>query len=266
VRSSSRRSSRWADHLGGRERRFEPQFAFPVEPAERGFSGGVTGVIDIEQVAARAQTSAQHFVQPLPYARAGLRAHAAFGNAGQVRRVRIQIRLGEYHQVRLGELILEKVREKRIGIRPQHLRGAPWIGQNGVGRQAELVSVVLLERLQHGGGEIHTTSDGLGENHVGPHGQQALGGADEVAEAAAEAGARDFTGIEAGCRGHTRIHQRSSLIVGDDGGAHALLLQQAGRPQQQGGFARSQESACKDQRGAAIALRQAAPTPRRHGQ
>ena len=75
---------------------------------------------------------------------------------------------------------------------------------------------------------------------------------------------RTIGGIEARCRGHACIHQRSPLIVGDDGAAHAALLQQACRAQQQGSFARAQEAACKDQCGAVIALRQAAPTPRRH--
>ena len=35
---------------GGRECGFESQFAFPVEPAQGSFGGGVAGVVDIEEV------------------------------------------------------------------------------------------------------------------------------------------------------------------------------------------------------------------------
>jgi hypothetical protein len=84
--------------------------------------------------------------------------------------------------------------------------------------------VQVLQRLQHGGGYIGAASHGFGEDDIGTRGQQALGSRDEIGEAAAEAGSGDFAGINAGGHGLARIHERTALIVGNYGGAHAALL------------------------------------------
>jgi hypothetical protein len=147
-------------------------------------------------------------------------------------------------------------------VRVIEVGGALGIDQDGEGRYAELRAVKMLERLEHGGGKIHATAHWFGEDDVRPYGQEALGGGDEIAEAAAEACAGDFSGIEAGCGGHAGIHQRAALIVGDDGGAQAATVEQARGAQQQGGLARAEESSDQDQE---RAIRQAAPTLRRRG-
>jgi len=94
----------------------------------------------------------------------------------------------------------------RVGIRLREFGGALRVDQHGKGGQAELRTVKLLERLEHGGGKIHAASHGLGEDHVGLDGQEALGGGDEVPKAATEAGAGDFAGIETRCGSHAGIH------------------------------------------------------------
>jgi hypothetical protein len=95
---------------GGWERGFEAQFAFPVQPAEGCFSGGIAGVVDIQELAARAEAAAQDFVEPFGYALAGLSADAAGGGqAGRQieRQARRPVALREQDQVGLGNLVME---------------------------------------------------------------------------------------------------------------------------------------------------------------
>ena len=71
------------DDGGGRQGGFEAQFAFPIEPAEGGFGGGVAGVVDIEETGAGGETAAEDFVEPFGYALSGKGTDAARRDASR---------------------------------------------------------------------------------------------------------------------------------------------------------------------------------------
>ena len=92
--------------------------------------------------------------------------------------VGIEVGLAGADDVGFLELVLREVVGRAAGV-----------DEDGEGREAVDVAVIRLERLEHGRGEIDAAADWLGEDHVGGEGAEAVGGVEEVAEAAAEASA-----------------------------------------------------------------------------
>jgi len=149
-----------------------------------------------------------------------------------------------------------------IGVRELEIGGALGIDQNREWGQAEVRRMELFQGLEDGGGKIHAASYGLGEDDVGPHGAETIGGGDKIGEAAAETSVRNFSGIEAEGDGEAGIDQCAGLVISNDGGAQAAIVEQAGGAQDQGSFARAEKAANQSQRGA---IRQVIPTLRPRG-
>src|SRR5258708_4882681 len=102
----------------------ELQIRLPVEPAKRRLGFGILLVIWVfEQAAPGHASPVEDFMQPFRDALTSGRTQAQGRAAGQLRKLRVEIRFAETYEIGFGNLVVEKVSEVAIRTRGQQLWG-----------------------------------------------------------------------------------------------------------------------------------------------